>query len=67
MKCSNGGCRRPSSVLIQVGFRRTDERPVCQPCADELRPLFPVQRAEPGVPQWVARLDRNAKILRGAA
>ena len=62
-QCSNGGCNGVPSVLIAIGIRSTDERAVCAPCAESLRTLFPQQRELPGVPEWVRRLDRNAKAL----
>lgn len=65
--CSNGGCRRPASVLITTGVRSVDERPACEPCAEALRSLFPRQRAMPDVPTWVRRMDRNAWVRGRAA
>ena len=66
MTCSNGGCRRPAAFEIHTGYRVTDWRPVCGGCAEALQTLYPEQRPIPGVPAWVARMDRNAKPLRAA-
>lgn len=63
MQCSNGGCRRVASVMVRIGFRSTDERPVCGACALALRPMYPTQRDIEGVPAWLRRQDRNAREL----
>jgi len=64
-RCVNGGCRRPSTIEIQVGIRSSDWRPVCRPCAEALAGLYPEQRQlEPGQPEWVRRARENALPLR---
>lgn len=63
MTCSHGSCRNPAAFLARMD--RFTERPLCGACAEALGHLYAIRPIE-GVPAWVARMSRNAKVLRAA-